>query len=84
MWISKKNYEDLRHNVRVGERNRDTFIRICSGLVCSMGGSVTIPVPSIDRRTLTWKCDDKGNMTITSRVYGAEDVEMSMSGEGET
>lgn len=84
MWIKKKKYLNTVKRNKELRRDIDSVIRVCSGLVCKFGEdrAVTIPIPSSDLRTLHWKHDDKGNITITSWIYGQEDRDFKMKESG--
>lgn len=72
MWLSSKRYDALWETKDQLQKEKDTLIRLLSGIVISQGGEITIPIPSHDSRTLQWNGHDNGSVTIKSKICNLE------------
>lgn len=77
MWLTTKRYDDLWQAKYDLQKEKDLLIRILSGVVINQGGVITISMPSSDSRTLSWIPHEDGTLTITSKIYGLEEKELS-------
>ena len=73
MWISAKKYESLWEEKYQLQKDKDLLVRLLSALILSQDGEVTISMPSTDSRTLHWKDNDDGSLTMKSEVYNLKD-----------
>ena len=80
MWISSKRYHELWQEVHNLQKDKDTLIRMVSGIVVHQGGEITIPLPSNDSRTLSWTNGRNGTVIIKSEVYDTKDMKFKTSG----
>ena len=69
MWISSKKYEKLWEKAYSLQTEKDSLIRVLSGVVLSQGGVITIPIPSTDSRTLSYENKSDGTLEIKSEIY---------------
>ena len=69
MWVSTKRYDELWEKLNTLQNDKDTLIRVLSGVVLFYGGKVKIPMPSNDSRTLTWHTNEDGNVEIKSKFH---------------
>jgi hypothetical protein len=70
MWLSSKRYDTLWEEKYKLQKEKDTLIRLLSGIVIANGGKIIIPMPSSDSRTLRWKEQNDGSLIIESEVCG--------------
>ena len=77
MWISSKRYDELFEENWQMRKDKDTLIRLLSGVVVGKGGKIKIPMPSTDTRTLRWGDNKDGSVTIESEIYNLTKGELS-------
>ena len=76
MWLSSKKYDKLWERAYGLQKDKDLLIRILSGVIIAQGGKVIIPNPSADSRSLIWKTDENGQVTIESKIINIDSGEM--------
>lgn len=81
MWISTEKYDKLWERAYKLQNEKDTLIRILSGVVLFYGGKVIIPMPSYDSRALNWSTNEDGTVKITSKFHPLKDGKFDMEDE---